>query len=118
MKPSETQQSDDSWTDVLASSDLPDASAKEVVFGDCVVAIFRVDGRLYALDGLCAHQGGPIAEGHVGHDVDGNPCVTCPWHGWQYEMATGIQVVNRQPLQRCIGVREVAGRIQLRANLT
>ncbi len=49
-----------------------------------VVAVFDVDGELYALSGACLHKGGPIADGYV---RDG--CVTCPMHWWRYEIRTG-----------------------------
>ena len=76
--------------------------------GDRVIALFRSEGQLFAMDGMCAHQGGPIAEGQLQHG-----CVTCPWHGWQYELATGIQTINRQPLQETFEVREIDGKIEL-----
>ena len=73
--------------------------------GDRVIALFRSEGQLFAMDGMCAHQGGPIAEGQLQHG-----CVTCPWHGWQYELASGIQTINRQPLQETFEVREIDGK--------
>lgn len=99
------------WISVASSADLDEGSAKEVVVGDRIVAIFRHESELFALDGMCAHQGGPIAEGTVAHG-----CVTCPWHGWQYELRTGIQTINRQPLQETFEIREVDGRIEIRTN--
>ena len=69
--------------------------------------MFRQPDRIYVLDGMCAHQGGPLAEGTVEHG-----CVTCPWHGWQYELSTGIQTANKQPLQKTYEVREIDGRIE------
>ncbi len=96
---------------MASSADLDEGSAKEVVVGDRIVAIFRHESELFALDGMCAHQGGPIAEGTVAHG-----CVTCPWHGWQYELRTGIQTINRQPLQETFEIREVDGRIEIRTN--
>ena len=49
------------------------------------IAIFNVSGHLHAIDNVCSHQGGPLAEG----EVDG--CVvTCPWHGWTYDVTTGV----------------------------
>ena len=98
----------DDWRDVAGSESVADGAALEVVIDGEIVAIFRHDGQLYALDGMCSHQGGPIAEGCVS---DG--CVTCPWHGWQYELKTGIQTINRQPLQRVFPVREQDGRIEV-----
>jgi nitrite reductase (NADH) small subunit len=53
------------------------------------LAVFNVDGNFHAIDNTCIHRGGPLGEG----DVDGN-VVTCPWHGWQYNVATGACVNN------------------------
>ncbi|MGB0598345.1 MAG: Rieske (2Fe-2S) protein [Rubripirellula sp.] len=99
----------ETWTTVANCESVTAASPKEVVVGEHILAIFRHQNRLFAIDGMCAHQGGPIAEGEVAHG-----CVTCPWHGWQYELETGIQTVNRQPLQRTYEVRELNGEIQVR----
>lgn len=48
------------------------------------VALFNVDGKIYALDNTCLHRGGPLGEGDLDNEV-----VTCPWHGWQYNVRTG-----------------------------
>jgi nitrite reductase (NADH) small subunit len=47
-------------------------------------AVFMVDGELHVTDGACPHNGGPLAEGLVRDGV-----VTCPWHWYSYELATG-----------------------------
>ena len=47
-------------------------------------AVFSVDGELHVTDGACPHNGGPLAEGLVRDGV-----VTCPWHWYSYELATG-----------------------------
>jgi nitrite reductase (NADH) small subunit len=52
------------------------------------LAVFNVDGSFHAIDNTCIHRGGPLGEG----DVEGQ-VVTCPWHGWQYNVTTG-QCVN------------------------
>ncbi len=83
--------------------------AIEVLLADRVIAVFRHAGSWYAIDGMCSHQGGPLADGVV---RDG--CVTCPWHGWQYDLATGIQLINRQPLQESFTIRQLADRIEIR----
>jgi nitrite reductase/ring-hydroxylating ferredoxin subunit len=97
------------WIAVAASDAVSEGSALEVLVEEQILAVFRYSGRLYALDGMCAHQGGPIAQGTVQHG-----CVTCPWHGWQYELETGIQTINRQPLQKTYPVREADGQIEVR----
>ncbi len=67
----------------------------EVIVGERVVALFNVEGTFYALDGVCPHQGGPLAEGEVTGCI-----VTCPWHGWQFDVRTGqhqLSATIRQP---------------------
>jgi methionine sulfoxide reductase heme-binding subunit len=48
------------------------------------VAVFRYDGKVSAISNVCQHQNGPLGEGRI---VDG--CITCPWHGYQYQPASG-----------------------------
>jgi nitrite reductase (NADH) small subunit len=69
----------------LATLDeLPRGGAKEVEFEGRVYAIFNIDGTVFAIDGICPHQGGPLAEGSLAGTV-----VTCPWHGWEINVCTG-----------------------------
>jgi nitrite reductase (NADH) small subunit len=64
--------------------ELPPGAAKEVEFEGRVYAIFNIDGEISAIDGICPHQGGPLADGAL----EGTT-VTCPWHGWQFDVRTG-----------------------------
>ena len=61
----------------------------EVFIEQRVIAIFKTEDGYFATDGMCAHQGGPLAKGAV----DGN-CVTCPWHGWQYDVTSGKNMLT------------------------
>ena len=70
-------------------SEIPAGSAKEVVVEDRVLAVFNVDGEFHVLDGICPHAGGPLGQGQL----DGN-VVTCPWHGWQFDVQTGRHCLN------------------------
>lgn len=45
------------------------------------IAVFRMDGGYYACSARCPHAGGPLGEGFI----DGTS-VTCPWHGWSFEL--------------------------------
>jgi nitrite reductase/ring-hydroxylating ferredoxin subunit len=69
---------------VASVSELPPGSAREVTVGDRVIALFNADGEICALDGLCMHSGGPLAKGTLRGEV-----ITCPWHGWQFNVKTG-----------------------------
>ncbi len=78
------------WIRVASTADCPPGSAVELVAGDRVIAVFNVEGRYFALDGICPHQGGPLGKGTLCGQV-----VTCPWHGWQFDVATGQHQVNQ-----------------------
>lgn len=74
----------DGFVDVCAVADIPEGRARIVTVSGERVAVFRWDGKVAALSNVCRHQNGPLGEGKV---IDG--CVTCPWHGYQYDPATG-----------------------------
>ncbi len=54
-----------------------------------ILAVFNVEGTFHAIDNTCIHRGGPLGEGDVKGSV-----VTCPWHGWQFNVITGGCVNN------------------------
>ena len=72
-------------------------------------AVFEVSGDLVVTDGACPHNGGPLAEGLVRDGV-----VTCPWHWYSYELATGrCRTAAQRPLAR-YPVEHVGGRLHAR----
>jgi nitrite reductase (NADH) small subunit len=72
------------WIRVCKIDDCPPGEAREFVVGQRVVAVFHAEDRFFALDGICPHQGGPLGRGRLGG------CrVTCPWHGWQFDIRDG-----------------------------
>jgi len=85
---------------VAAASDVPPGTARELMADDQVVALFNVDGEFYALDGVCPHAGGPLGEGTLRGTV-----VTCPWHGWQFDVKTGENCLNRRMLHKRFPVK-------------
>ena len=74
---------------VALVGEVPPGRSKIVVVAGHVVALFNVDGTFHALSNTCLHRGGPVGEG----ELDGS-VVTCPWHGWQYDVRTGANVLN------------------------
>jgi nitrite reductase (NADH) small subunit/3-phenylpropionate/trans-cinnamate dioxygenase ferredoxin subunit len=54
-----------------------------------VVALFNVEGTFYATDNTCPHAGGPLGEGTLVGNI-----VTCPWHGWRFNVCTGERPEN------------------------
>ena len=69
---------------VASTSDLKSGENKVVNVNGTEVALFNVDGQFFATSNTCLHRGGPLGEGFLEGDV-----VTCPWHGWRYNVKTG-----------------------------
>jgi nitrite reductase (NADH) small subunit len=55
-----------------------------VTVAGCRVAVFGVDGAVVATQGRCPHAKGPIHEGQVSGGT-----LTCPWHGYTFDLSTG-----------------------------
>ena len=77
------------WTRVASIADCPPGTSRELVVGERIIALYNVDGNIHALDGVCPHQGGPLGKGELVGCV-----VTCPWHGWQFDVSTGRHQLN------------------------
>ncbi len=69
---------------VAKVSEIPDPGKKLVEVDDRLVAVFHVGGQFYALDDVCTHDGGPLAEGQL----DGYHII-CPRHGARFDIRTG-----------------------------
>ena len=70
--------------------EIPPGTIREIqVDGNKAVALANVEGKLYAINNTCLHRGGPLGQGTMNGEV-----VTCPWHGWQYNVTTGKVVQN------------------------
>jgi nitrite reductase/ring-hydroxylating ferredoxin subunit len=76
-----------SYAIVARTDDLPPGGARRVIVEGRHVALFRLDDGFFAIDNLCLHEAGPLCEGQIDDGV-----VTCPWHGWSYDIRTGILV--------------------------
>lgn len=85
---------------IAEKSDLNPGECKVVEVEGKTLAIFNVAGSFYAVDNTCLHRGGPLGEG----ELDGK-IVTCPWHGWQYDVATGANVNNPAVKVACFPVK-------------
>jgi nitrite reductase/ring-hydroxylating ferredoxin subunit/DMSO/TMAO reductase YedYZ heme-binding membrane subunit len=72
------------FVDVCGVDEIPESRAKTVCVSGERVAVFRYDGRISAVSNVCRHQNGPLGEGKI---VGG--CIVCPWHGYEYEPASG-----------------------------
>ena len=73
---------------VAGTNDLKPGENKVVNVNGTDVGLFNVDGEFFAINNTCLHRGGPLGEGFLEGDV-----VTCPWHGWRYNVKTGTNVM-------------------------
>ena len=78
-------QADTGWETICDVGDIDEGRARIARLSNGQrVAVFRHEGKLSAISNACAHQNGPLGEGRI---VFG--CVTCPWHGFQYNVTDG-----------------------------
>lgn len=95
-------------SDLGPVSQVPLGEGRTFAVEDSQIAVFRLrDGSLRALDAVCPHKGGPLADGLADESV-----VVCPLHGATYDMCTGIESGGGAPV-RSYPVSEVDGRIQI-----
>lgn len=64
--------------------DIPEGKGITVTVDGNDIALFKQNGQIFAINGTCPHLGGPLGEGFLDNGI-----VTCPWHGWQFELETG-----------------------------
>jgi nitrite reductase/ring-hydroxylating ferredoxin subunit len=102
--------SDAEWVAVAGAEALPPGAAVSLRLGpDNEVAVFNVDGELYAVDGACPHRGGPLAEGVVRDGI-----VTCPLHWFRFDVRTGEHVGNDPRLRlTCYPMRVAGGVVEV-----
>jgi nitrite reductase/ring-hydroxylating ferredoxin subunit len=65
-------------------SELPVGTIREFQLDGTAVALANIGGKIYAINNTCLHRGGPLGQGVI----NGN-AVTCPWHGWEFDVTTG-----------------------------
>jgi nitrite reductase (NADH) small subunit len=93
---------------VARVEDLPPGVVTTVRAGDADIALAHVDGGFYATQATCIHLEGPLGEGRLEGAV-----LTCPWHGWQYDMRTGENEFDRAIRLRTYDVRVEDGEVKV-----
>ena len=98
-----------SFVAVARVEELPPGTLKAVRAGDDEIALAHCNGGIYAVQAHCLHLEGPLAEGHL------EGCVlTCPWHGWQYDVRTGENEFDLAIKLRTYDVQVEGGEIRVR----
>jgi len=71
--------------------DLPAGRPFRVDVGEMPIVVVRAGDAIYACGAVCSHQGGPLGEGKLS-----GTRLTCPWHGWMYDVRTGECLLPRR----------------------
>jgi nitrite reductase/ring-hydroxylating ferredoxin subunit/DMSO/TMAO reductase YedYZ heme-binding membrane subunit len=74
----------DGYVEVCRVDEIREKRARVALVAGERIAVFKYDGKVSCVSNVCQHQNGPLGEGKI---VDG--CITCPWHGYQYEPESG-----------------------------
>jgi nitrite reductase/ring-hydroxylating ferredoxin subunit len=75
------------------TKDVPPSQMKEVQVDGKAICLANVEGKYYAINNVCTHEGGPLADGTLaGFEVE------CPWHGSKFDVRTGK--VTSPPAER------------------
>lgn len=87
------------------SRELKEGERKIVKIEGHEIGVLRANGTIIAFSNICPHQGGPVCEGLLLHKVEDDIApdktyrgmrfsdkelhIVCPWHGWEFDLATG-----------------------------
>src|ERR1700689_1012517 len=83
--------------------EIPPGTIREFDIDGKNIALANVDGKFFAINNVCLHRGGPLGEGELDRQV-----VTCPWHGWQFDVTSGQLLTNPAITVACYPV-EIRG---------
>jgi nitrite reductase/ring-hydroxylating ferredoxin subunit len=93
--------------EVCSATDLSPGERKLVSADGTSIGVFNVDGEYFAVSNSCCHLDGPVCTGKITREIvaedpgvgqrtyeyfSDNPTIACPWHGWEYELATGQHI--------------------------
>lgn len=98
--------------EVCPASELPSGERKIVDVEGLPhsIGVFNVDGEYYALANVCPHHLAPLCEGTITGEMESEgvgdfqmtregEVIQCPWHGWKFNIADGVSVVNPHKLR-------------------
>jgi nitrite reductase (NADH) small subunit/3-phenylpropionate/trans-cinnamate dioxygenase ferredoxin subunit len=93
---------------VCRVEELVEGEARTAVVANKLIAVFRQEGRFYALDDVCPHMGASLSGGYVENGI-----VTCPWHAWRFRLSDGAWADNPRLKTGCYPVRVEDGQVQV-----
>jgi nitrite reductase (NADH) small subunit len=98
----------DGYEPVARVDEIAPGSLACVKAGEREIAVARVGDEFYAVQGHCLHLQGPLCEGRLEGHV-----LSCPWHGWQYDVRTGENEFDRAIELETYNVRIENGEVKV-----
>ena len=93
---------------VAKVDDVRPGTVTRVQAGDHEIALARIDDEFCATQGHCLHLQGPLGHGELDGFV-----LTCPWHGWQYDVRTGLNEFDHAIALETYDVRIEDGEVKI-----
>jgi nitrite reductase (NADH) small subunit len=84
---------------VAKATDIAPGQIREIQLEGTTIAVANVEGQFYAISNTCLHRGGPLGQGSLRGNV-----VTCPWHGWSFDVTSGKVTPNQTAGVACYPV--------------
>jgi nitrite reductase (NADH) small subunit len=109
---------------VIPQSEIPEGGSKVVKINGVDVGIFNIGGEFHAVMNWCPHEGGPVCTGYITGTVlwdesrgskpewvkDGE-VVCCPWHGYEFDIASGRCITRGELRLRRYKIKALDGKI-------
>lgn|SRR5262245_57219563 len=113
--------------DIGPVDDFPMKQMRIIDVGTRQIGIVRWGDRIFAVDNLCMHQGGPVCRGVLSPRLTASrpgeltldetaPTLACPWHGWEFDLGTGRALLDERLRLRTFAARIAAGRVLVDLN--
>ena len=93
---------------IAKTSDIGEGAGKTFTIEGQTIAVFNKGGEIFAIEDTCKHKGGSLGEGELNGDT-----ITCPLHGWQYNITNGECLMNPQVKMKSFPVKVENGEISL-----
>ena len=90
------------------TSDIDEGTGKTFTIEGQTIAVFNKSGEIFAIEDTCKHKGGSLGEGELDGDT-----ITCPLHGWQYNITNGECLMNPQIKMKNFSVKVENGEISV-----
>ena len=99
---------EDQFRSVARVDEIPPGTIAAVQVDGEDIAVANVGGEFFATQGHCLHLQGPLGEGRLE-----GPVLSCPWHGWQYDVRTGENEFDRAIQLQTYAVKVEDGEVKV-----